>query len=873
MDTSVEFSSQSIQYGVTLEPLIIADPTPPDGYTFHGWYSDPECTTRVFFAEPTAADLAELKYDLNSAGRKTYKSDGEETDKYVVMESMPASNYVLYANWAPKRFQINIDPNGGELLRDNSQATYFNIDYGEKIGEYANITRRYVKISEGQDVSGQKRYSYHYDSRTNNDGEHRWAYYYEDPNGDYILDENAYAFVGWYKVANNGAGAVERAPFNFESLVEEDTTLRAMWRREGVFKVKYINHMGSLYSTDAAPAEDTYTYLDLAEAKVGPAIAAPSNYMFAGWRVLGTETPTYQPGDVFTIDSNFAEYDEKETMYVTLEPVFVQIETTTLDYQPNGGSGQLSDLDQTQPGNDAIHVTGNTVENILVNSAIHVSSGATFIRPGYKLIGWSDQAIDPAAYPITRNSDGSFSGSIPSGATLFQLGGTYGISGASNTLYAVWEKDALPIRVLIYEDGKWQNADPIFTGEYVHTSPPNESENGWLPYGFITGGHLAGISTQDYTDPDSKYPTKRLVTDSATYQPYQYAFGKVNGVTVQYIRYAVNADGSGYHWEYCTEAGGAYTPLGATDTLDVYYFKCPVPVPVYWFVENDDGTLTQITNPALYYEEASLVDRVHVDHTLCTVSEEGSKLYMPDAIWLKDGSGKFDLLKYGVGPKTVTTDTSQMHLNKTGWYIMDTQEGLVYSTNRATEGEGDDYRLVEYTADSNIGIYVIYGKPKMNFTLNKIVDGAMGNRSQDFTLTISVSPSGTYQYTKNGGTMENLPANGQITVKHGDTIVISGLPTNAALTITENDGMNGVYKKTWTKRSGTATGTASNNNATFAITLTDDTAYTLTNDLPAVAPTGYNVTVVPYILMLALGLALAAVAASRRKGKGGDADA
>jgi len=436
-NTSVLYDTKSVKYQAPVASEVISDPTPPDGYTFHGWYADPSCSTRVFFTEPTEAELAELKYDLNSAGRKTYKADGEYSDQYIVLETMPASNYVLYANWAPKRYQVNIDPNGGALLTDGSQSTYFNIDYGEKIGEYANVSRNYVKISEGQDVTGKTRYSYHYDSRTDNDGEHRWAYYYEDPNGDYIVDTTAYTFVGWYRVEDNGAGAVERAPFNFDTMIEEDTTLRAMWRREGVFKVKYTNIMNEgeddeVASPNPIPGTDEYTYVDLAEAKVGSAVEPPENYVFAGWRVLGTQTPLYQPGDIFTIDSNFAEYEIDGTMFVTLEPVFVQIDDAYIQYDLNKPS------DATALSTTLTDVDNNIQSLLKDNSSVELSSGDGFSVTGYRIIGWSDVAIDPMEHPITRNDDGSFEGDIPSGANVFKLDGTYGVSDG-NILYAVWE--------------------------------------------------------------------------------------------------------------------------------------------------------------------------------------------------------------------------------------------------------------------------------------------------------------------------------------------------------------------------------------------------------------------------------------------------
>ena len=442
-DTSEVYATNSVKYQAPVADSIIADPNPPEGYTFHGWYADPSCSTRVFFTEPTEADLAELKYELNSAGRKTYNANGEHSDEYIVLEKMPASNYVLYANWAPKRYQVNIDPNGGALLTDGTQATYYNIDYGEKIGEYANITRNYIKISEGQDVTGKTRYSYHYDTRTDNDGQHRWACYNEDPNGDYIEDSTAYTFVGWYRVADNGAGAMDRAPFNFDTLIEENTTLRAMWRREGVFKVKYTNIMnegktGQLTSPDSKPDDDQYTYVDLAEAKVGPGIRPPEKYQFAGWRVLGTESPVYNPGDIFIIDSNFAEYEQGGTMYVTLEPVFIQIGDASITYDINVPVGS------TATSTELTDVENNMQTKLKDNGSIDLSSGNGFDVTGYRLIGWSDQKLNPNEYPIALNNDGSFSGSVPANTHLFKLGGTYGVSD-SNTLYAVWELRTIPI--------------------------------------------------------------------------------------------------------------------------------------------------------------------------------------------------------------------------------------------------------------------------------------------------------------------------------------------------------------------------------------------------------------------------------------------
>ena len=109
------------------------------------------------------------------------------------------------------------------------------------------------------------------------------------------------------------------------------------------------------------------------------------------------------------------------------------------------------------------------------------------------------------------------------------------------------------------------------------------------------------------------------------------------------------------------------------------------------------------------------------------------------------------------------------------------------------------------------------------------------------------------------------------TIGHEDEIVIGNLPPNTSVSLTEmNEGIVQAYQKTWTNVKGDH-GTSSDNNLT--VTLTEDTEYTLTNYLPPVAPTGYHVTVAPYILLLACGLLLLTLSGKRRVGgKGGGAD-
>ena len=108
----------------------------PDHYIFGGWYEDQSCT---------------VPFNFNG--------------------TMPAANKIVYAQWTPERFQIRINPDGGEIDHVNhggyagyglsvdtsyeqyalgyntSQSTYFNNDYGEPVSEYS-IRRRFVAMSD-----------------------------------------------------------------------------------------------------------------------------------------------------------------------------------------------------------------------------------------------------------------------------------------------------------------------------------------------------------------------------------------------------------------------------------------------------------------------------------------------------------------------------------------------------------------------------------------------------------------------------------------------------------------------------------------------------------------------------------------------------
>ena len=157
-----------------------------------------------------------------------------------------------------------------------------------------------------------------------------------------------------------------------------------------------------------------------------------------------------------------------------------------------------------------------------------------------------------------------------------------------------------------------------------------------------------------------------------------------------------------------------------------------------------------------------------------------------------------------------------------------------------------------------------------NLTITKTVTGDMGDTTKAFTFAVTGLPSGeSYSYTKQyttdgttwmdvtGGTGTLTSSDNTFTLTHRQRIVIEALPLNTALTIVET---NGNYTTTWKLGSETAT---TGNSKT--ITLTGDATLAVTNNLPAVAPTGVDFRILPYLLMLGAGLLLIPVLSRRKR--------
>ena len=538
----------------TTTPYSSALPTVPtyEGKFFTGWYADATCTTKVFFKDPTEAQLAAA---LKVATDDQKNSDG--TLKFTVYEKVPMKNLILYAGYNPIRFRVWIQPNGGEMSA--TESTYFNTNWGEIVERYNEIetSRNYYPDDNGTyyyiifDHEDPRRTFYTDNisqdfSYVNGNGEtvtipsEQLQSHAEKKDGayvKYISLPNAYTFYGWYEVVGKEMGHFDGTgnglppviddldeenghltPYIFGTPTKHDTAIRAIWRRAGSIQVNF----DTTDKSDTTINPTGYCYADRSEC-VAP--AAPEvkqdypGYYFVGWRTPSGEL--VQPNDVFMVLADRStrrtqtntDGDPEFDFYVTA--VYQRnSELTTLTYDVNAPEGFTPSSSTLTDGgcamtqdNQTIAETSfsdNLLSNIPLNSKIKLSDGSGFTCPGYELIGWNDDKTE-----------------ANKGNVKFELGGTYGI-GEATTLYAVWKI----AHFFVYHSA---------TGKLEAVEMPTKFVVDSTDGNGIVHGHIA----EDYYDITS------LVTDGYLYGGYYSSFGGVDPNEVDRLAAAYNAPAIG----------------------------------------------------------------------------------------------------------------------------------------------------------------------------------------------------------------------------------------------------------------------------------------------------------------------------------------
>ena len=203
----------------------------------------------------------------------------------------------------------------------------------------------------------------------------------------------------------------------------------------------------------------------------------------------------------------------------------------------------------------------------------------------------------------------------------------------------------------------------------------------------------------------------------------------------------------------------------------------------------------------------------------------------------------------------------------TGWY----------AENDTTHGpKGDLVSTWPHTPtpaqleDGTVNFYAEYVPMYSQVTVSKTVTGALGDKAKEFSFTLTVKDdsngneiTGEMKAQKGSAEEFTIKSGNTFTLKDGESIVFTNVPTGATVRVTEKDytGANGGYSTSYVVDNGQSTGgleakleNISAGNHTIAFTNSKD-----------VSPdTGITLHSMPYLLVLA-GVLVGGMAWMRRR--------
>lgn len=225
-----------------------------------------------------------------------------------------------------------------------------------------------------------------------------------------------------------------------------------------------------------------------------------------------------------------------------------------------------------------------------------------------------------------------------------------------------------------------------------------------------------------------------------------------------------------------------------------------------------------------------------------------------------DSNGKF-ILKltdtYGNGTSVYQTDTAYCIMETTAppGYVLPENPPPFYFwfSKHASAPQNAPSDFMQSAADIStsscrikVGNQVDYDSIPVELTITKNVTGSLGDRTKEFTFTLTVEGAGEndeYTWTKNGVAQGTpLHNNSTFTLKHGDVVKIM-LPRNRYITIQENVSDYSVSMKL------DDADATEGNTKTFQIS--EDATLAVTNDRDAVVPTGvfHSMNIAAYVIM------------------------
>lgn len=702
--------------------------------------------------------------------------DASLTVPFDFSATMKDGKKFLYAKWAPVKYKVIIDPNGGEMQSGDS--TWFYLDAGEKIVEYT-VRRNYrLNMHNGT-------YYYHhdlwdpvldkhtdlYDPSTT--GALRRAYYTENiaeattnavsnPENRFSYEPNAYSFIGWYEVLENDELATD--PFNFSEPPNRPVTIRAIWRRTSVYTLRYE----SIDPDGERPTEvlhDPELGVDGGYIDDGVTTLAkdPTNYdhekwIWEGWQVVDVRnnnnplTNIRSPGDVYVVHAEHA--DDRDNV-IHFRAVYSLRETGSSRHIPevvdfvldaNEGAGLNANAAiQEQDGRLGMYTDGaasalgglnagvwfaGQQNNFSVNLADYTSAFAH--QNGYFLLGWDTNRVNTTMIPA------------------FYANETIGVDklgDGENVLYAVWEPQ---IYIEFVNDtgddltGIRLNIPAWLSGEVFRVNSVLDIYNRSLFSAFQDGSatfNLAAGERMCLVLPDGEH--KVFTVDGTS----TYAEGTKLVITRTEPQIAgedevpddVCTAYAGEHYLVTGTMKTSPTPVQVRFTKSTYLTTTTVPV--RYFLHDKSGTVTEITQyDASYWKSQNFKTNLTVGTSMSDIagtlrtdtSSVGVHELLADNVRTNYGHTTIGI---GVASAAITTDHATLHASE---YRSITQEGASggpYFRFYHEELKWSRYSQVWNGYDDPAIYVVFYKRTPVHVTVAKNVVGSETDKTLPFAFS------------------------------------------------------------------------------------------------------------------------------------------
>lgn len=268
--------------------------------------------------------------------------------------------------------------------------------------------------------------------------------------------------------------------------------------------------------------------------------------------------------------------------------------------------------------------------------------------------------------------------------------------------------------------------------------------------------------------------------------------------------------------------------------------------------------------------------RYHID---CTISVKCSKVFTAK-FWVKEpGATDYTLVdakNYKAGSTVTKTTKEEIGSYKkengvtyvlTGWY----------AENDTTHGpKGDLVSTWPYTPtpaqleDGTVNFYAEYVPMYSQVTVSKTVTGALGDKAKEFSFTLTVKDdsngneiTGEMKAQKGSAEEFTIKSGNTFTLKNGENIVFTNVPTGATVTVTEKDytGTNGGYSTSYVAGDGQK---MQGREARLTNISAGNHTIAFTNSKDVIPDTGITLHSMPYLLVLA-GVLVGGMAWMRRR--------